>query len=232
MPLRARVSTSLLMWDMRRNLDPAPIPPRRFVIQFLYRDVPASKEKWWLVVEGEVVDLCYSDPGFDVDLYVVSELRAMTGIWMGMTDVRREIEAGTLELIGDRAVADSMQQWLGLSPFAKEPKRAAGERAGPAIADVAVHGVVRLPAARLHVPAAQLRLVRMLPSDRNVMRLATYELLHAPDAVPVPVVLNEAIELAKVFGAHHGHRYVNGILDKLAERLRAEEVAVVHRDKT
>jgi DNA-binding HxlR family transcriptional regulator len=113
---------SLLMWDMRRNLDPRPLPKRRTVIQFIYPDLPQSKRFWWLVVErqGEV-DLCWSDPGFDVDLYVSTDLRTMTSIWMGITTVQRE--SAKISLTGDRDIASKMQSWLGLSPFAVEPKR-------------------------------------------------------------------------------------------------------------
>ncbi len=121
---------SLLMWDMRRNLDPTPIPPRRVVIQFLYRDVPPGKQKWWLIVDNGEADLCWTDPGFDVDLYVVSDLRAVTAIWMGIATVQGEVEAGRLELMGDKDVANSMQQWLGLSPFAAVPKQPSKERVG------------------------------------------------------------------------------------------------------
>lgn len=114
---------SLLMWDMRRNLNPTPLPDRRTVIQFLYHELPASKRFWWLVVEnrGEV-DLCWSDPGFDVDLYVSTDLRTMTAIWMGLTTIKKESEKITFT--GDRDIANKMQLWLGLSPFAIEPKRA------------------------------------------------------------------------------------------------------------
>jgi DNA-binding HxlR family transcriptional regulator len=114
---------SLLMWDMRRNLNPSPLPDGRTVIQFLYRDLPASKRSWWLVVEnhGEV-DLCWSDPGFDVDLYVSTDLRTMTAIWMGLTTIEKERDK--VVLTGDNAIARKMQAWLGLSPFAAQPKRA------------------------------------------------------------------------------------------------------------
>ena len=62
----------LLMWDMRRNLDPKPMPKRRSTIQFLYPELPATHRAWWLIVTpGEGADLCSVDPGFDVDLYVV-----------------------------------------------------------------------------------------------------------------------------------------------------------------
>jgi len=114
---------SLLMWDMRRNLKPHPLPDRRTVIQFLYPELPKSKRLWWLVVEPQGgIDLCWSDPGFDVDLYVATDLRTMTSIWMGLTTVAKE--AGKVAFTGDRKIARTMQTWLGLSPFAIEPKRA------------------------------------------------------------------------------------------------------------
>lgn len=112
------------MWDMRRNLNPSPLPDRRTVIQFLYPELPQSKRFWWLVVEphGEV-DLCWSDPGFGVDFYVLSDLRTMTSIWMGLMTVAKEGEK--VALTGNRGLAGSIQTWLGLSPFAVEPKRVA-----------------------------------------------------------------------------------------------------------
>ena len=60
------------------------------------------------------------------------------------------------------------------------------------------------------------------PIERAVLRLAAYELKFRPD-VPYRVVINEAIEVTKRFGADHGHTYVNGVLDKLAGDLRAIE---------
>ena len=62
------------------------------------------------------------------------------------------------------------------------------------------------------------------PVERAVLRIGTYELLHHPE-VPYRVIINEGVELTKLFGAEQGHRFINGILDKLAGRLRAEEVA-------
>jgi DNA-binding HxlR family transcriptional regulator len=112
---------SLLMWDMRRNLNPSPLPEKRAVIQFLYPELPKSKQRWWLVIEpaGDV-DLCWSDPGFDVDLYVTTDLRTMTAIWMGLTTVEKE--KAKMDLIGARGIANTMQTWLGLSPFAVQAK--------------------------------------------------------------------------------------------------------------
>jgi N utilization substance protein B len=61
------------------------------------------------------------------------------------------------------------------------------------------------------------------PIERGVLRIAAYELLHRAD-VPYRVVINEAIETTKRFGADHGHTYVNGVLDKAAASWRADEV--------
>ncbi|MCA0996750.1 winged helix-turn-helix transcriptional regulator [Alloyangia pacifica] len=120
-PSLERLDVSLLMWDMRRNLDPSPLPPRRTVLNFRFPDLPQSKRAWWLIVEPNgAVDLCLADPGFEVDLFVTTDLRTMTEIWMGLATARQAAER--MQLDGNRAVADTMQQWLGLSPFAAQKK--------------------------------------------------------------------------------------------------------------
>lgn len=62
------------------------------------------------------------------------------------------------------------------------------------------------------------------PVERAILRLSTEEFQHHPD-VPFKVVINEAIELAKKYGADQGHKYVNGVLDRLAPILRPVEAA-------
>jgi len=64
------------------------------------------------------------------------------------------------------------------------------------------------------------------PVEHAILRLGAYELKYCKD-VPLPVVMNESIELAKLYGATDGHKFINGVLDRLASELRAEEVAVV-----
>ena len=66
------------------------------------------------------------------------------------------------------------------------------------------------------------RLDRMSRVDRNILRLATCELGHRPD-VPVKVVINEAVELAKRFGTADSAAFVNGILDRIAHQVRRSE---------
>ena len=62
------------------------------------------------------------------------------------------------------------------------------------------------------------------PVERALIRIGTYELLSRPD-IPYKVIINEAVELAKIFGAEQGHKYVNSILDKVAQIERAIETA-------
>lgn len=115
---------SLLMWDMRRNIDPTPLPKRRCTILFNFPEVAKGPQKFWLVIEPTgKVDLCNSDPGFDIDLFVTGTLRAMTAVWMGVSTVAKEIESQSLDVHGDAILAKHIQQWLGLSPFAKETSR-------------------------------------------------------------------------------------------------------------
>ncbi len=122
-PSLNNLDASLLMWDMRRNLNPSPLPKQRTVVQFNYPELAASKRDWWLVIEPQgAVDLCWSDPGFEVDLYVTTDLRTMTAIWMGLTTVAKE--RGRFLMEGNKQIARTMQSWLGLSPFAVETKRA------------------------------------------------------------------------------------------------------------
>lgn len=118
-----QLDASLLMWDMRRSLVLTPMPKRRSIVQFLFPEQSPRDRSFWLLVEpGAPVDLCSVDPGFDVDLYVSTDLRTMTSIWMGLDTVERAVEADRMHLTGDAALAGNMQKWLGLSRFAGEAK--------------------------------------------------------------------------------------------------------------
>ena len=121
-----KLDVNLLMWDMRRNIDAQPMPPQRSTIQFIYSELPEARRNWWLIVEpGAGVDLCSVDPGFDVDLYLVTDLRTMTEIWMGYTALARAKQDGRLVVTGSRALESALQSWLRLSPFARVQKAVA-----------------------------------------------------------------------------------------------------------
>lgn len=120
------LDTNLLMWDIRRNIDTNPMPPRRNTIQFIFNDRPPSERNYWLVVEpGREIDLCLVDPGFDVDLYVSTDLRTMTEIWLGYATIGPVSEDGRFVLTGNSRLAADLRTWLKLSIFAKIEKKVA-----------------------------------------------------------------------------------------------------------
>ncbi len=129
-PTLENLDPELLMWDMRRNIKTDPMPLRRSVIQFTYPELPQSRRRWWLIFEpgtavvspDNKVDLCSVEPGFDVDLYVSSDLRTMTEIWLGLKTVLNAKQQGHIRLTGSRELENAMQSWLGLSPFANVEK--------------------------------------------------------------------------------------------------------------
>jgi N utilization substance protein B len=74
------------------------------------------------------------------------------------------------------------------------------------------------------IPCLDRPLAQVDPVERAILRIGAYELDCHPE-IPWRVVINEAIELAKMFGGEQGHRYVNSVLDRLARQLRAVEIA-------
>jgi transcription antitermination protein NusB len=68
------------------------------------------------------------------------------------------------------------------------------------------------------------------PVERAIIAIGAWELAHRPDT-PYRVVINEAVELAKAYGGTDGHRFVNGVLDKHASTVRADEIAARARER-
>ncbi len=110
----------LLMWNMRRKIDPAALPRRRrSVIEFSYPELPRDERHYWLINKpGEPIDLCLIDPGYEVDLYITADLKAMTSAWMGLSGLKAEIARGSISMIGDTGIASNIEAWMVRSSFA------------------------------------------------------------------------------------------------------------------
>lgn len=78
------------------------------------------------------------------------------------------------------------------------------------------------------LPCLDRPLAELSPVERAILVLAAYEFVHHAE-IPYRVVINEAIELAKRYGGTDGYKYVNGVLDKLAAKVRAVEVGAKSR---
>ncbi len=115
----ANLDPDVLMWDIRRNVAGTALPrDGRYVVAFRLSGVPISRRCYWLVFERGVVDLCYRDPGFDVDLFVEASLRRLTQIWLGHVPIDQAIRDGWLRLDGARDDIRAFRSWFSLSMFA------------------------------------------------------------------------------------------------------------------
>jgi len=129
-PSLEEVDVRFLMWDMRRNVRPIDGLPPRFTVRFKFTDAPEGLEEHWLVFEAGEVDLCYVDPGHEVDVHIETDLRTMTRVWMGWRSLAEALKAEEIAATGQPAHLSSMRDWLGLSGLASVQKRPAGQRVG------------------------------------------------------------------------------------------------------
>lgn len=113
------LDAGLLMWDMRRSVDPAVFPARRIVVQFEYPDAPKGARDWWLVAENGEIDLCLNDCGYDVDIMIKCSLKTMTGVWICQQSFRDAVKKGDIKVLGDAKLTSKLQDWLRSSPLAK-----------------------------------------------------------------------------------------------------------------
>jgi DNA-binding HxlR family transcriptional regulator len=116
---RGDLDAGLLMWDMRRSVDPSIFPSQRVVVKFEYPDAPIGATHWWLVSENGEVDLCMNDHGYDVDVYIKCSLKAMTKIWICEQRFNEAVSAGDVRIVGNRELADRFESWLRSSPLSR-----------------------------------------------------------------------------------------------------------------
>lgn len=110
---------TLLMWDMRRGIALDRVPDRRVVVNFVFTDLEKNvPPRSWLVIDAPDVDVCYKDPGHEVDLIVTTPLRRMIEVWMGDVSFGESLRDGSIRIEGARQLAAQFPNWLRLSGFA------------------------------------------------------------------------------------------------------------------
>ena len=115
---------STLMWTVRRMIDVAQMPRRRAVILFDFRDDPLPPtSRYWIMVEpgAERPELCWRDPGREVDIYVETGVLALAAIIEGRSSIARETSRGGIFLSGDPGLTRSIDRWLRVSSYAELP---------------------------------------------------------------------------------------------------------------
>ena len=111
----------LLMLYLERSIRPDKLPGSKGVIRFHFTDFD-ELTNWWIVVDGEAVDICTSDPGKDVDIYINTTVRTMTEAWMGRISYHQAKAAGTFEVHGPVALTRNISTWLSDCVFVGFPE--------------------------------------------------------------------------------------------------------------
>ena len=116
---------AFLAWSMSLRINTAAMPEGRTVIEFQFSGTPTEFRRFWLVNNDSKIDMCLKDPGFETDLLVRSDLRHFVETWRGFRDLRSEIRAGRIRLLGPKPLTAAFPDWLllsGLAPFARQAK--------------------------------------------------------------------------------------------------------------
>ncbi len=116
---KSDLDAGLLMWDMRRTVDPALFPRKRIIVQFEYPDAPKGSRQWWLVSENGEVELCLTDPGYDIDILIKCSLKTMSAVWIRQQTFLDAVKKGDIKVSGDSRLTTKLQGWLRSSQLAR-----------------------------------------------------------------------------------------------------------------
>ncbi len=104
---------SSMMWEVRRYVGVANLPHRRVVARFHFADVTSGHDCYWLVAQpGVQADICATDPGVDVDLFLETTVASFAATFLGRTTIAREVEEGRMFLSGDARLVRTIAGWF------------------------------------------------------------------------------------------------------------------------
>ncbi|MBY6069523.1 helix-turn-helix transcriptional regulator [Leisingera aquaemixtae] len=120
---------SMLMWDIHRTMNVDYFGDGRTTIYVEFSDFTAKSRRWWLVVESGEVDVCMKDPGHDIDMSITTDIRTLTGVWMGDTALGQALRDYRIRLSGSGRLKRDIATWLGRNYFADiPPAKGAGNK--------------------------------------------------------------------------------------------------------
>jgi DNA-binding HxlR family transcriptional regulator len=115
---REDLDPGLLMWDIHRTMNAEYFGAERKVLLFEFSDYTSKFRRWWLVIKNGEVDVCMKDPGYEIDLQVLTDVNTLTGIWMGDIAPGQAIRTRLLRLTGPSKLKRDISKWLGTNYFA------------------------------------------------------------------------------------------------------------------
>jgi DNA-binding HxlR family transcriptional regulator len=115
------LDVEFLMRELQRRLQTEHLPDGATVICLTFDELTKHKT-WWLLVDGDVVDLCTEDPGKDVDIYIQSSVRTIVEVWEGDLEIRTALRDRSIKAHGPRHLIRTMPDWFGVCLY-KEIQR-------------------------------------------------------------------------------------------------------------
>ncbi len=100
----------------------------RMVARFEFSDRDEKKKYHWLVIEENEIDLCYVNPGLEVDTWVETDLRSMVEVWMGWRPLKDALSEGDIAIYGAPNLTQDPLRWIGQSPVAGISQRPSEEQ--------------------------------------------------------------------------------------------------------
>ncbi|NND43665.1 MAG: helix-turn-helix transcriptional regulator [Silicimonas sp.] len=119
-----------LMWNIRKTSTWIEEMGPRAVVRFEYSDWDEDHRFHWLVIEESATDLCYIDPGHEVDVWISTDLRTMVEVWMGWRPLRDALDAGDISIDGHSDLVRDPLRWIGQSPLAGIRQRPTHDQVG------------------------------------------------------------------------------------------------------
>ncbi len=112
---------SMLMWDIHRTMNARYFGTVRTTLYFEFSDFAVKFRRWWLVVKDGEVDVCMKDPGHEIDLTILTDLRTLTGVWMGDFGLGQTLRERRIRVTGQPRLKRDISTWLGRNYFADIP---------------------------------------------------------------------------------------------------------------
>jgi DNA-binding HxlR family transcriptional regulator len=122
-PRPEELDPETLMWWFHGRIDTADVD-RRATVQI---EITDRRRMFWLVIEPDDASVCYTDPGYEVDAVLRSDLATLYRFWEGEIDLLDAVRSGDVELSGSRWVVSGLPRWLMLSPVAPIVRAARAE---------------------------------------------------------------------------------------------------------
>lgn len=114
----ADMDPTMLVWSMKRQIDPCQLPDRDIVLRLEFRGLPkahAARRYWWIILRPNDVEVCFKAPDCEVDVVIAADLEALIRVWMGYAGLAEASQASAVSLHGDPMLVRAVKRILGLA---------------------------------------------------------------------------------------------------------------------